>query len=297
MKKPVTVSHAAIIALCASGCSSEKEPAIALEYITVSGSSITCTFDGVKHDMIVDLLEISDNAPLVVMLHGYGGSAESFRTDTAFHERANEEGFAVAYITGACAPDDSSSSTGWNSYAEGEGNRDVEFLVAAAEYLQERYDLDREHTCAVGFSNGGFMAHRLAMEAGETFRAVVSVSGMMQPEIWEKRNKTNNVSFFQITGEKDDVVPKYSDGTAKYTTAPAIEDVMEYWAESDGLTLTGTCDVGKGSVLKKYTGGNSGRQVWDLVIKDGRHSWDWNSSSLSGIDTTGLILDFLKTQR
>ena len=83
------------------------------------------------------------------------------------------------------------------------------------------------------------MAHRLAMEAGDTFRAVVSVSGMMQPEVWEKRNKTNNVSFFQITGEKDDVVPKRSDGTAKYTTAPAIEDVMEYWAKSDGLSLTG----------------------------------------------------------
>ncbi|WP_028520965.1 PHB depolymerase family esterase [Ruminococcus flavefaciens] len=66
--------------------------------------------------MIVDLPEISENAPLVVMLHGYGGSAESFRTDTAFHEKANEEGFAVAYITGACAPDDSFSSTGWNSW-------------------------------------------------------------------------------------------------------------------------------------------------------------------------------------
>ena len=297
MKKPVTVSLAVIIALCVSGCSPDKRAGISLEDISGDGSSITCTFDGVKHDMIVDLPEISENAPLVVMLHGYGGSAESFRTDTAFHERANEEGFAVAYITGACAPDDSSSSTGWNSYAEDEGNRDVEFLVAAAEYLQERYDLDREHICAVGFSNGGFMAHRLAMEAGDTFRAVVSVSGMMQPEVWEKRNKTNNVSFFQITGEKDDVVPKHSDGTAKYTTAPAIEDVMEYWAKSDGLSLTETLNVGKGSLLKKYTGENSGRQVWDLVIRDGRHSWDWNSNSLSDIDTTGLILDFLETQK
>ena len=274
-----------------SGCGQKKAVAPRLEDITQkSGNCYSCTFDGVKHGFIVDMPDNSDNAPLVLMLHGYGSSAEDFRTSVQFEKDANPLGYAVVYVTGAPDPNDATSSTGWNSTDDPNGNRDTEFLVSLAEYLQEEYSLDKNRTYAVGFSNGAFMTHTLAMDAGDTFSALVSVSGMMQTDIWDKRKSSSSVSFFQITGEKDDVVPKNSDGTAKYSKAPPIEDVMSYRANSDNAVITENISIGNGSVLTKYVNPDTNTQVWDLLVKNGGHSWF--GKKINGFDTNELILDF-----
>ena len=258
-------------------------------------NTFTCSFDGVKHSFILDLPENSEGAPLVVMLHGYGNTAEAFRTAVHFEEEANALGYAVVYVTGAPDPNASSSATGWHSDPGIAGNRDSEFLVSLAKYLQEKYALDSRHAYAVGFSNGAFMTHTLAMEADGTFTAFVSVAGLMQESVWEARRESNSVSFFQITGEKDDAVPKNSNGSARYAAAPAIEDVMEYWAESSGLDLKETVPIGKSSVLTKYGCDEKPQQVWHLFVKGGRHSWP--SEQYNGIDTNALILEFFEAQK
>jgi poly(3-hydroxybutyrate) depolymerase len=58
----------------------------------------------VKHSFIIDLPDNADNAPLVIMLHGYGSSAEDFRYSIQFEKAANPMGYAVVYVTGAPAP-------------------------------------------------------------------------------------------------------------------------------------------------------------------------------------------------
>jgi poly(3-hydroxybutyrate) depolymerase len=138
------------------------------------------------------------------------------------------------------------------------------------------------------------MIHRLAMETQGTFAAFVSVAGMMKESVWEERRDTNTAGFFQITGEKDDVVPKNSDGSAAYAKAPAIEDVMEYWADSNGLKESETMQIGNDSALIKYRGKDTFRQVWHLVISDGHHSWP--SEQYNQINTNALILEFLDSQ-
>lgn len=277
---------------------SAEEPAVSrnLDDLVQDGDGkYSCTFEGVKHDFIVDLPEQPAGAPCVIMLHGYGESAGGFRSAVRFEAQANPAGYAVVYVTGAANPNDKTSAAGWNSGISSDGNDDVSFLVTFANYLQTEYGFDPDRMFAAGFSNGAFMMHRLAMEASDTFAACVSVAGRMPESIWDARREFNAVGFFQITGEKDDVVPKNSDGSAKYSPAPAIEDVMAYWAESDGLTLSETADTGKSGLLKKYTGDGKSVQVWDLFIKNGRHSWP--DKDLTGIDTNQLILDFFEAQK
>lgn len=274
-------------------CEAKSRPMIE-EIVTEGENRFTCTFEGVKHDVILDLPEVTEDAPLVVMLHGYGGTAESFRSSVHLEEEANALGYAVAYVTGAPDPNDATSSNGWNSGIGAEGNADVAFLVALAEYLAKEYELNEERIYAVGFSNGAFMTQRLALEAGDTYAAVVSVAGMMPERIWNGRGENNMVSVFQITGEKDDVVPKHSDGSAKYAQAPAIEDVMSYWADSNELSLTEMEKVGMGSTLEKYSSQDSVKQVWHLRVKDGRHSWP--EEQFTGINMNEMILLFLETQ-
>ena len=150
------------------------------------------------------------------------GLAEGMKLNT--EKDANRLGYAVAYATGAPNPNDRTSSTGWNSGIADSPNRDVEFLSALAEWLKSEYRLDSERVFVVGFSNGAFMVHRLALQTGDTFEAFISVAGMMPESMWEARPISDiSVSFLQVTGQKDDVVPKNSDGSADHSKAPAIE--------------------------------------------------------------------------
>ena len=259
----------------------------------LKGSSFSASFDGVNHNFILDLPSVTDGAPLVFMLPGYGNTAESFRQMVHFEQDANMLGYAVAYVTGAQNPADRTSAVGWNYSIGNNKNDDVSFLTALATYLQKEYSFDSSRTFAVGFSNGAFMVHTLAMEAGDTFSAFVSVAGAMPRNIWDSRKDEHTVSFFQITGEKDDVIPKNYDGSAQYAQAPAIEDVMDYWAASNGLNVCESEEIGKGSLITKYRNEKKMNQVWSLFIKNGRHSWP--DEKLNNIDINRLIIDFFES--
>ena len=251
-------------------------------------------FEGKKHGYILHLPECEDNAPLVVMLHGYGESAESFCQKTNFEREANAKGYAVVYITGLPTPEDPTSAAGWNSGIGISSNNDVDFLCAFVNDLCKIYSFDRTRIYAVGFSNGAFMTHRLAIEANDIFAAIVSVAGMMPAKMWEDKPEKCEIGVFQITGEKDDVVPKDYDGSSKYSKAPAIETVIEYYVKINGLSHEDRSVVGKKSTLEKYSSLNSTKQVWSLFIPDGRHSWP--DEQIVGFNVNNLIIDFLETQ-
>lgn len=268
-------------------------------------NAFTCTYDGIGHDVIIDMPETVEGAPLVLMLHGYGQTAEGFRSTVLFHEVACPEGYAVAYVTGAPDSTAKTASTEWNSGMGLNENKDVEFLVSLVQYLEKEYKFDENRTYVAGFSNGAFMTHRVAIEAGDTFEAVISVAGMMPKAIWEERRRDMSAGVFQITGSKDDVVPKNSDGSAAHNPNPAIEEVIEYYATANGyvsgdvtasaetedaLAASEEVEYGK-SVLKKYESDN-GRPVWHLWVTDGRHSWP--TPDIQKIDTNQLILEFLR---
>ena len=223
------------------------------------------------------------------MFHGYGSSAESFQNDTHFEIEANSRGYAVVFV--------SSTSAGWSSGAGLDKYDDVKGLCALAKELQKEFKFDKQRIYAAGFSNGGFLTHRLITEGKGTFKAGICVAGDMSKSVWIRKNKKTKTSFFQITGEKDDAVPKKSDGTAEASFDPAIEDVLEYYIDSDGLDKTSSQieTIGKESTLTKYSNNKTKKQVWHLFVKDGHHSWP--NVQYNNIDINNLILDFLDTQK
>lgn len=285
----VLVTIMTAILLFMTGCSTTRHGLADIS--TIAPDRYVCTYDGVRHDFIVDLPDDPEGSPLVLMLPGAGGTAESFRLDTRFHETACPLGYTVVYVAGAPEPGDPTSPVVWNHEGSKTGNDDVGFLKALAGFIHETYLTDHHHCFAAGFSNGAFMCHRLAMEASDTFKAVISVAGTMSGNTWRNRPSENTTSLLQIAGEKDDVIPKLSDGSAKYSKFPAIEDVIVYY--SNGLEPAEITEIGKGSTLTEYEDDDSDNQVWFLYIKDGRHSW--SAESVTGIDTNSLIIDFLES--
>lgn len=227
---------------------------------------------------------------IILMLHGYGSDAKSFRLSTGIDVPANLRGYSVVYVDGVPNPDDPTSATGWNSGIGDSTVDDVGFLKALAGNLQEKYGLTRNETFAAGFSNGAFMTYRLALEAGDCFSAVASVAGMMPASVWDSRGEAPDISLLQIYGTKDDAVPKNADGSARFTKAPAIEDVLDYFISAQGLTETGTEEISARATLTKSSGEAKSNRIWQVLIKDGRHSWP--EEKYCGFNPAEVILDF-----
>ena len=255
-----------------------------LMLVLLSALFISCKSQ-TSFDYIVDLPEQPKGAPVVFMLHGFGGNAENFKQDTHFEQEALPRGYAVVYV--------SSSSAGWSSGAGLDKSDDVKALCQLAKSLQKEYHFDKKRMYATGYSNGGFMTHRLAVQGKGTFSACICVAGDMSKSVWIRRKPKTKISFFQITGEKDDAVPKHSNGTAEASLDPAIEDVLEYYVLSNELDpeAAEVTSVGDGSTLTIYSSKKEKDQVWHLFVADGRHAWP--SLQFNKLNVNSMILDFL----
>lgn len=121
-------------------------------------------------------------APVVLALHGGGGSAAGFREDAGLDEVADREGFVVVYPEGISAGGGRLTPrlATWNAgaccgKAQEEGVDDVGFLAALVGELVESGVADPSRVYALGHSNGAQMSYRLACERPDLVAAIAPV--------------------------------------------------------------------------------------------------------------------------
>lgn len=228
----------------------------------------TCTYGNTVRSFIVCKAAQSSPKALVLMLHGYAGSGESFMNDISFDEKAAKKDFVLIFADGISDPDDKTSAPGWNSGIKDSPKDDLGFLKSLVGIFQKKFGISKAKTFAAGFSNGAFMVHRLAVEDTEQFAAVASVAGFLPESVWNRRPEKLSTAFLQINGTKDDVVPMNANGSAKYNKNPAIEDVLEYYRSANG----------------------SADSVKYISIEGGRHSWP--EEKFCGFNIDQVLLDF-----
>ena len=132
--------------------------------------------------------------------------------------------------------------------------------------------------------------YRIALEGQKEFAAVAGVAAMMPVTMWEKKTESEDISLLQINGTKDDAVPMKLNGSDRYAKAPAIEDVIAFFAAANGLKEECTESVSKQATLTKHYSTEKKSQVWHVLISDGRHSWP--EEKYCGFNVNALILDF-----
>ena len=118
---------------------------------------------------------LPENAPLVVVLHGYGGNNNPDRF--AMNATADRHGFAVCYPQGA---KDGRGKSCWNVGYPFQADMtvdDVRFLTELVRHLQKKHGLSRHNVFCTGMSNGGEMCYQLAAQRPRLFAAVAPVSG------------------------------------------------------------------------------------------------------------------------
>jgi polyhydroxybutyrate depolymerase len=173
-------------------------------------------------------------SPLLVLLHGFGASADALGEFTDWPAFAEKHGIAWLAPNG---PEDAHGRRFWNAGSSccNFDGRAVDHVAAIRELIERtlaRHPLDPARVFVVGYSNGGFMAHRLACELPGLVRGVVSVSGAGPLEAVDCA-ETAPVRVLQIHGDADPVVA-YAGGNlfgkAGFPLHASAKKTTEDWA-------------------------------------------------------------------
>ncbi|MXY85197.1 MAG: hypothetical protein F4Y95_01560 [Chloroflexi bacterium] len=179
--------------------------------------------------------------PLVLSLHGYQGEAEAH--DWYFGLSARILGWDFALIT----PQGTTDSRGyafWNA-TDGccnfTGSEVDDFAWLNQLVAEAREIVDLSGVYVVGYSNGGFMAYRLACDGLDGLVAIVSLAGSSFGDP-ERCEGAGPVSVLQIHGSDDLDIPYV--GTLEYEGGyPGAVELINRWAVRAG------CDVASAVVL------------------------------------------------
>jgi polyhydroxybutyrate depolymerase len=200
--------------------------------------------------------------PLVIALHGHGGSPSEFEIASDLSSLSEASGFVVAYPAGV--------GGAWRAFA---GSDDVRFLRELVARLQARASIDRRRVYVTGFSAGGGMAHRAACEAADVFAAAAPASAALSD--YRDCAPSRPLSILGIQGAADPVVlPEGGNGSW-----PAIGEWTRFWAQIDRCEATPTVTA---LGLVSETAWNrcaGGSEVRSWMVEGLDHSWWVNANA------------------
>ena len=144
-----------------------------------------------------------DPFPLVVVMHGAGGTGADTEAFTGFNDLADQENFIAVYPDGL--------NHVWNDGRSGDPRinnvDDVHFLDNLVQYMEKMLHIDANRVYAAGYSMGGMMAYRLACALPDRFAAVASVASTMPIYLLEICDATVPIPVIVFQGTDDPIVP------------------------------------------------------------------------------------------
>jgi polyhydroxybutyrate depolymerase len=260
--------------------------------------------------------------PVVVMLHGGGGTGKAAAEETGWSSKADKEGF-LAVFPDAMPPDPAKPSRFagnpqmWNDgsdrfYPGQKAPDDVAFLNAMLDELAVRFAVDPRRVFMTGFSNGASMCFRFGAEASKRLASIAPVAGAcwLDPLTVERP-----VPMCYITGTADPLnrieggVPKLATGASdriRGKPKPPVRNTILKWVLAIGAPATprATTEV-NGVHTEIYGPGRDGAEVIYVSVEGLGHTWAGGKSLLPAylvgsrsdkLDATDLIWDFFKTR-
>lgn len=239
---------------------------------------------------------LSPEAPLVFVLHGYGGKAEGYRPEMM--TVARNHGFAVCYPQGA---KDAKGKNCWNvgyPFQEGLKTDDVDFICELSRHLQKQYGFDKNNIFLSGMSNGGEMCYLMAAVRPRAFAAYATIAGLTMTWSYKKYRSLRPVPLMEVHGTIDKTSkwegdPANEDGWGEYLSVP---EAVGLWVSSARCTHKQVVELPQlrnKVLLHRYLGGDP---AWEggppievrlYEIVGGRHTW-----GLSDMDTCEEIWNF-----
>ncbi|MFM8856022.1 MAG: alpha/beta hydrolase family esterase [Actinomycetota bacterium] len=256
----------------------------------------TLDVDGLTRDYIVHVPESPDPTALVILMHGYAGSASSIQASTEMDVVADEHGFVVAYPVGTS--DDRGNAFFDVGYAFHDVRvDDVGFLRALAKHLVAEYGIDDQSIFVTGMSNGGDMAYLLACRGESWVRAYAAVAGALFEHISESCAADQRTPFLELHGTNDDVTwwdgdPDNRGGWGPYLgqleAFTRLSGLYELSAYSESVLPTPVNDEGQPLVTAlSWSSDRDGMELVLVRVDGGGHFW-------GGLGTSQGVWDFFE---
>ena len=220
--------------------------------------------------------------PLVLDLHGSGGSSAGEARNSGFETLAASEQFIVATLDAVDGR--------WNVPVQDNRADDVAYVGDVITHVAARVCTDEARVFATGFSGGGRMTSLLGCLLGSRIAAIAPVSALRFPGPCNGRR----IPVLTFHGLADPQNPY--DGHAEGRGAEWLESVpeaLESWARHDSC---------KGSVIledppgplstMRYDGCSDGTEVRLIRIDGLGHAW-----TRKEVDTTVVMWQFFKSHR
>ena len=223
--------------------------------------------------------EYSKPLPLVVALHGFGGNGQQNANYMHMFDSIHENEHLLLY------PDGTQNLFGiryWNAtnaccqyFAD---NEDVSYLVGLIDEAIQKYGADPEGVVITGLSNGGFMSHRMACDAGNLVRSIVALNGVNWDD-FSQCNDTGSPNILHVHSTLDSVI-FYEGGSTSGGSYPSSNETVNNWATRSGCdedwTFLGTRDITWDDGLDEtdefeFLNCDSGNRVTHWRINEGSH--------------------------
>lgn len=174
-------------------------------------------------------------ASLIVALHGLNETMEQFSNTIQIDKIADQDNIIV--VCPQAIKETSSGLIVWNSgvgLRRGEQlNHDVDdvgFIDALITRISSEYAIDPKKIFAFGFSMGGFMTQRLALELNDRIKVFASVAGTMGNMIFPipEEQPGRPVSIAHFHGTNDNVV-----GYSYNAFGNTVEAMLNFWKKNN----------------------------------------------------------------
>lgn len=265
--------------------------------IPVDGSSAVDTsvnWQGVNREVIVlapDPLPTTP-MPVAIMLHYDGGTPLLMANLTSAGRLAASMGFLVLLPNAI--------NYHWNDDPGDptQPSDDVGFLNSLAKTFSSQYSIDSKRVSVMGYSNGGFMALRMACQSADTIASAVVVAGLLRTTLLNACQPSRPLPVMLALGTADPVVDY--DG---YGTVLGAPGAMVFWAGLSSCNLARVQNTalpvsvndGTSVNLQKTQRCSSYGEVDLYTVNGGGHTWPGASFQVSGLGVTSQNLDMTMT--
>ncbi len=192
---------------------------------------------------IIRKSSLTKNAPLLIMLHGYGSDENDL---FSFASELPEELFIISvkapyamqpYGNAWYAINFDADKGKWNDNEQAKESRDL--IARFIDEAVETYPIDKDNISLLGFSQGSILSYAVALNYPEKIKNIVALSGYINHDILPEdiqQKDYSRLDFYCSHGSVDQVIPvSWAQQTAPFLNRLGIKNVYAEFPVGHGV--------------------------------------------------------------
>jgi polyhydroxybutyrate depolymerase len=222
--------------------------------------------------------------PLLIVLHGGGGTGQGMTKLASFNAISDRENFIIVYPDGF--EKHWNDGRGVQQYrAQIQNVDDVGFISSLIDRISDELNIDAKRIYVTGISNGAMMSHRLGCELSQKIAAIAPVAGNIPVNMASIWAPSRPVPVLIINGTDDPLVPWAGGdvhfGSLELGQVLSVEDTVKFWVTNDKcpslplVTQLPDKDPSDRTRVRTeiYGGCQDGAEVVLYAVEGGGHTW------------------------